>query len=348
MATQTVGTMEVSLDSFPPDEVKALGECYMALPKRYSSKPPGRFLRGKHGITHFHLQEPPSGGQRSRIAVLSHGIGTSMEVFEGPIVKELLQAGFRVLGYDFLAHGWSRADNKWLHYGKDVFLDQINELLDHVLAPGEAVDLWVGHSTGGIVGVLVAMSNKAHPIRDLALISPAFWANKPLIARIADKIPNFMHGLVSSIGPLKKLPQDAYLENNDIAFGVDHTGYLFPDEHSKSKQTIERLFTFHPQSIGGIMGVATYFLREDLITQFRETFKALAQSKEQMAPRVCLLWGKYDVVVPFERASEVMEWASSSNRFSLVELNAGHEAPAEIPTTVAQEIVKFSSAPARM
>merc|ERR1712232_1039393 len=205
---------------------------------------------------------------------------------------------------------------------------------DHVLAPGEPVDLWVGHSTGGIVGVLVAMSNKAHPIRDLALISPSFWANKPLIARLADKIPNFMHGLLSSVGPLKKLPQDAYLENNDIAFGVDHTGYLFPDEHSKSKQKIERLFAFHPQSIGGIMGVVTYFLREDLITQFRATFKELAQSKEQM------------VVVPFERASEVMDWASSSNRFSLVELNAGHESPVEIPTTIAQEIVKFSSAPA--
>jgi len=342
-------TQEVSLDSLPADEVKALGECYKALPKRYSSKPPGRFLRGKHGVTHFHLQEPKSsGGQKPRIAVLSHGIGTSMEVFEGPIVKELLQAGFRVLGYDFLAHGWSRADNKWLHYEKDVFLDQINELLDHVLAPGEPVDLWVGHSTGGILGVLVAMSNKAHPIRDLALISPAFWANKPAIARLADKIPNFMHGLVSSVGPLKKLPQDAYLENNDEAFGKDHTGYLYPAEHLKSKQQIERIFAIHPQSIGGIMGVASYFLREDLITQWRVTFKELAQSKEQAAPRVCLLWGKYDVVVPFEHASEVMGWASSSNRFSLVELTAGHEAPAEVPTILAQEILKFASVPARM
>jgi len=254
-----------------------------------------------------------------------------------------------LLGYDFLAHGWSRAENKWLHYERDVFLTQLSELLDHVLAPGEPVDLWVGHSTGGIIGVLAAMS-KSHPIRDLALISPAFWANKPVIARIADKIPNFMHGLVSSVGPLKKLPQDAYLENNDVAFGKDENKYLFPVEHQKAKQRIQHIFETHPQAIGGIMGVATYFLREDLIEQWRVTFKELAQMNEQTAPRVCLIWGKFDVVVPFEHASEVMGWASGSDRFSLVELHAGHESPVEDPSTIAQEIIKFTSVsvPARM
>merc|ERR1712232_944984 len=204
-----------------------------------------------------------------------------------------------------------------------------------------------GHSTGCLVGVLNALS-VAHPIQALALISPAFWANKPVIARIADKIPNFMHGLVSSAGPLKKLPQDAYLENNDAAFGKDGKTYLFPAEHLKSKQRIQHIFETHPQAIGGIMGVATYFLREDLIEQWRVTFKELAQTKEQTAPRICLLWGKYDVVVPFQHASEVMEWASGCNRFSLVELHAGHESPVEDPSTIAQEIVKFASVPARM
>jgi pimeloyl-ACP methyl ester carboxylesterase len=270
-----------------------------------------------------------------------------MEVFEGPIVKELLAAGFRVLGYDFLAHGWSHADNKWLHYEKEVFLTQLSELLDHVLAPGEPVDLWVGHSTGGIIGVMAALS-EAHPIRDLALISPAFWANKPLIARVADKIPNFMHGLVSSVGPLKKLPQDAYLENNDVAFGKYGNKYLFPTEHIKARQRIQHIFQTHPQSIGGIMGIATYFLREDLIEEWRVTFKGLAEMKGQTAPRVCLLWGKFDVVVPFSRASEVMAWASGSDRFTLVELQAGHESPVEDPSTIAREIVKFASVPARM
>merc|ERR1712232_206055 len=116
----------------------------------------------------------------------------------------------------------------WMHYEKDMFLEQLNELLNHVLAPAEPIDLWVGHSTGAIIGVFAAFS-KDHPIRDLALISPAFWANKPLIARVADKIPNFMHGLVKSVGPLKKLPQDAYLENNDVAFGKDGDEYLYPE-----------------------------------------------------------------------------------------------------------------------
>merc|ERR1712232_1222926 len=167
MAKRAAVVQEVSVKELPPEVLTALGKLYATLPPRYSAAPPGRFLRGQHGITHFNLQVPESSAPRARIAVLSHGIGTSMDVFEGPIVKNLLAAGFRVLSYDFLAHGWSHADNMWMHYEKDVFLTQLSELLDHVLAPGEPVDLWVGHSTGSIVGVLAAMC-KSHPIRDLA------------------------------------------------------------------------------------------------------------------------------------------------------------------------------------
>lgn len=338
---------EVAVTALPAEQVAAVGKMYEVIPPVFSSKPPGKFLRGKHGITHFHLQMPKAGTQRSRIAVLSHGIGTDMSVFHGPICDNLVRSGFRVLCYDFLGHGWSYSNDTWMKYDEDIMCTQLSELLDHILAPGEPVDLWVGHSTGCLVGVLNALST-THPIRALALISPAFWANKPFIAKVADKIPNFMHGLVSSVGPLKKLPQDGYLENNDSAFGKNGNKYLYPEAHSTARSNIMKKFELHPQLIGGILGIASFFLREDLISKFREPFKKLLQMEGNAAPRVCLLWGKYDIVVPFKHAQEdVMTWALPG-RVSLVELEAGHESPAEVPDVIAREIINFAGLPSRM
>lgn len=339
---------EVSVSALPPDQVAAVGKLFSVCPPTYSSSPPGRFLRGKHGITHFHVQEPEGGSPsaRSRIAVLSHGLGTDMSLWYGPVLDTLCKSGFRVLRYDFFGHGWSYSNETFLRYDRDIFCSQIEELLDHVLAPGEPVDLWVGHSTGCIVGVLNAMS-EAHPIRALAMISPAFWANKPLVARIADKIPNFMHGLVKSIPLLKKLPQDAYLENNDIAFAKQGSAYMFPEAYNVAKENIKEKFKLHPQVAAAILGVASFFLRDDLITEFRTPFKDVVKMEGSAAPAVHLLWGKYDVVVPFKHAQEVLDWGKPG-RVSLAALDAGHEALNEVPEVVAKELAKLAPLPSRM
>merc|ERR1712048_372436 len=97
-------------------------------------------------------------------------------------------------------------------------------------------------------------------------------------------------------------------------------------------------FKVHPQVTGAILGVASFFLREDLITQFREPFKELLQMQGDAAPRVCLLWGTYDVVVPFKHAQDVLAWAAPG-RVTLVELAAGHESPAEVPEDIAKAII---------
>jgi len=334
----------VPLESLPAAIVHALKELYGA-------GPPGKFLRGKDGITHFHLEEPENPSQRPRIAVLSHGIGTSMGVFDGTIRQGLLKAGFRVLRYDFLGHGWSVADETFMRYDKEMMLTQLSELLDHVLAPGEPVDLFMGHSTGGIVGVFAAMSIKQHPVRELALISPAFWANKPVIAQLADKIPEFMHWLVRSVGPLKKLPQDAYLENNDVSWGKVDKKYLYPKEQQLAKENIQKMFQKHPQAIGGILGIATFFLREDLLGQWRTELKEFLSVKEASAPRICLLWGKYDVVVPFQYAADILAWAKEAGnpeRVTLVGLELGHESVVEDPETILKETLQFAQLPSRM
>lgn len=326
------------MSALPPKTVKALSELYGGGPR-------GLFLQGRYGITHFILEEPAGANELAKLAVLSHGLGTSTSVYEGPVTSSLVAAGYRVLRYDFLGHGWSHSNIDFLKYDKDIFIEQLDELLNHILAPGAPVDLWVGHSTGGLLGVLAANSGM-RVFKDLALISPAFWANKPLIARIADQIPSVVHGLVSRVASLKALPEDAYAENNDKAFAAEDGKYLYPEAHKVAGENIKNMFRLHPQAAGAILGISCFFLREDLLLAWRSEFKSLLESKQ--SPRVCLIWGQKDIVVPFEFAKEVVSWAGSPHQVSLVSLNLGHEAPVEDPVAVATEIVKFTRPMAKM
>merc|ERR1712046_293633 len=108
-------------------------------------------------------------------------------------------------------------------------------------------------------------------------------------------------------------------------------------EYNIAKEKIKRKFELHPQVTGAILGVASFFLREDLISEFRTPFKKLVQMEGPTAPRVCLIWGRYDVVVPFKHANEdVLAWGAPG-RVSLVELEAGHESPAEVPDVIGRE-----------
>lgn len=278
--------------------------------------------------------------------MLSHGLGTEADIYEGPLVDGLVAAGWRVLSYDFLGHGWSVADETFIRYDKEKFLTQVQELLDHVLEPQEPVDLWVGHSTGGLVGVLAALT-RTRPFRDLALISPALWASKPFIARVMDHVAEFMHGLISKYRFLRPLLENGYQENNDNAFGKEGGKYLFPEKHLATRQAITRKFKLHPQLLGGIAGIASYFLKDGLMPEWQASAKELVgKGAESWAPRVILLWGKFDIVVPFSRAEEFVSWAGSPGRVTLVPLHAGHESTAEIPQDIAREILKVATAPA--
>ena len=161
--------------------------------------PGGQFVRGRGGVTHYMLEgtDPATDGAR-KLVVCSHGIGTNVGVFEN-IVAPLVEAGYTVLRYDFFNHGWSVADDKYLRYDDEVMMAQVEDLLDHVCLDAhdehatehaEAVHGFVGHSTGGIVGILAAERLRhTRPIPGLALVSPALWASKPLLARLADAVP---------------------------------------------------------------------------------------------------------------------------------------------------------------
>ena len=85
------------------------------------AQPVGKFLRGRHGVTHYYLQSPESRGTAqtslnkagaSRLIVMAHGLGTNMNLYD-EVVGPLLDDGFTILRYDYFGHGWSAPDDKY-------------------------------------------------------------------------------------------------------------------------------------------------------------------------------------------------------------------------------------------
>jgi len=321
---------EVTLDTYPPADVEALRELY-------GGDPPGRLLKGTYGVTHFVLDEPSS-GEQAKIAVLAHGIGTSTDLFNG-FRTNLLAAGFRVLRYDFIGHAWSHAA-KTAHYDDEMFDTQVSELLDHVLPQGVPVDLFVGHSTGGLVGTRFALHG-TRPILNLALISAAFWAKKPPIAQAAESAPTLVQSLLRTFPCLGSLTEDTYLKNNDLAYAHDGKNYFHPEKHEAAAVHIKRMFALHPQITAAITGVNFNYLRGDLLAKWRDDLAGLVASSET-EPRVCIFWGDHDVVVPFEHHTEVLEWQAFPGRVTFVPLvDLGHDSPSEDPEKISTLLVQF-------
>ena len=77
-------------------------DCVASLTKLYDGGPRGRFLTGAYGTTHYLVEEPLPGytGER-KVAILSHGIGTSLSLWdgEGNGAQDSVPSALRARGY---------------------------------------------------------------------------------------------------------------------------------------------------------------------------------------------------------------------------------------------------------
>lgn len=350
--------------------VEELPEAFVAkLTALHGDAAQGRLLSGRYGVTSYELLEPtsalvagagsmilPCAGPQPlhhrKVAVLAHGLGTSREFAYGSEFRQvLLAAGYTLLLYNFYGHGWSYASATVappqrccrcvrVEHGVEICLTQVRELLAHVLEPGEEVDLWVGHSLGGLIGVLAA-EQKVWKINNMALISPAFWAVKGALTKVIEGLHPFSTMLTSSTC-LLSLVEGEYEQNNDRAFARDGAAYLFPELHKQATVANKRKFQLYPQLSQAILGLTMGLLRGDLLPKHRAAWQSLMQGEE--APTVLLLWGELDVVVPFKHAQEPLAW--NPERMHLCPLEGlGHESCCEAPARVAQAIVDFFATP---
>jgi len=302
-------------------------------------------LKGEYGITAYDVFQPPASSARKKICVFGTGLGQNYGSFDIPFVRTIVQAGYMVIAYSYYGHGWSHAGPEVMgaggcccgaapEYGEDILITQVSELLDHVIKDEPVIDLWVGHSTGGLVGLFVA--EEVRKVITFALISPAFWAVKPFFTRVEGY--TCFQRLVLNTAPGRLVVQNGVLENNDLAFGKNEDGeYLFPAEHEKDKQKIRRVFQQNSQAAKAIGALSSNILRLDQMPGYQQRLKKLLNDPERRPEKLLLVWGTKDLVVPYKYAQEVVAMNPAIVQLESPEI--GHEALSEDPEGIAKIIV---------
>lgn len=125
---------------------------------------PGAFVRLANGYTHYEVGGPAGG----RTVVLVAGFSVPYYLWD-PTFNALVNAGFRVLRYDFYGRGYS--DRPDIPYTQDLYVRQLVELLD-VVGFRDPVDL-TGVSMGAAVITTFADKYPSR-VRSLVYVDPSF------------------------------------------------------------------------------------------------------------------------------------------------------------------------------
>ena len=137
----------------------------------------GQFVRLNDGYTHYELGGPPQG----RLVVLAAGLSVPYYIWD-PTFAALIQAGFRVLRYDYYGRGYS--DRPDLAYTQDVYVRQLAGLLD-ALGLRDPIDL-AGLSFGGSVVTSFA-DRYPNRVRSLVYVDPSF--RTPYRVSVVERVP---------------------------------------------------------------------------------------------------------------------------------------------------------------
>jgi pimeloyl-ACP methyl ester carboxylesterase len=303
-------------------------------------KPEGQFLKARNGFTHFKVDRvaETTSGDNKGMVVLVHGLGSSMKMFQ-KTADTLTTKGFVVLRYDFFGHGYSKHDDTskrdkddiWFEYTTDVFVDQLEDLLDYVCREEQVeVSAIVGHSIGGIVAISAnhrwsqsTEDSKRNAISKVILINPSIYAKKPLVAKIADSIPGFMTSMFKNIPFTRAAIGDGYLDANKIAFGInpDTKKYNFPESFQKVEDIILRLLgrvkgmNEHPFFAAALVAASSYFIPEKLLPVHRDRLSQLLQMHSvDKKIKTLYLWGDLDVTVPYKENIEEIRKLEEKNK----------------------------------
>jgi pimeloyl-ACP methyl ester carboxylesterase len=325
-------------------------------------KPEGKFLKARHGITHYKIDRRSNDDQMKSkskgMIVLGHGLGQSLKMYQ-EFSDILVQNGFSVLRYDYFGHGYGKyvGDNMWMKYTPDMFVDQLEDLLDHVYEEEkEEIVAFVGHSNGGVNGISAnfrwsSNGSDRKVIPKMVLVNPAIYTNKPLVARIADGIPGVLRTLMMKVPPARVLVGDSYLEALDVAFGKDSktNEYLYPKVYQECKENTMRLFgrvkgiKAHPFLSAAVFGVSSYNIPGKLLPMHQERLSKIVKIDNDKKSDTLFVWGDLDVTVPYkENVDTIRKMAKVNDNFKLEILNdISHECFLENSSAVARVVVPF-------
>ena len=343
---------------------------FQSIVRHAGDKPEGKFLKGRHGTTHYivdrncnSISSSNSESNDKGMVVLGHGLGSSLKMFQ-ELSDILADKGYTVLRYDCFGHGYSKynGEDMWIKYGPDMFVDQLEDLLDFVCEEeNEKVVAFVGHSNGGVNGISAnyrwSSSNhennsKRSVFPKMILVNPALYAKKPLLARISDSIPKVMISLMRTIPAMQPLIGDNYLELMTQVFGKDEKTkeYNYPEKFKQTYETNLRLFGRvegvkpHPFLAAAILGVSSYNIPGSMLPLHRETFTKLLGLSGVNKSNHLLLCGDLDNTVPFKENEDdirnLVKEHSSNLRLEVLH-NLCHEVFVEDTPAIAEAMLPF-------
>jgi len=266
---------------------------------------PGQFVKLSDGYTHYELAGPAGG----HLVVLAAGATVPYYIWD-PTFKALIEAGFRVLRYDYFGRGFS--DRPDIPFTQELYLRQLRELLDavHVDQPFDLAGLSFGGSV--ITSFAAKYPNR---VRSLIYMDPAFRTPQSLtMVELSPRLWDVLTAILDERGWA------------DGQLGDFLHPEKFPDWPERYRVQL-RYKGFRRARLSDV--------RANVDSDQRDELQAVGSHNRP----VLVIWGKQDPNVPFELSASLM--AVMPNARLLAVDQAGHLPQWEQPQIVQRAIISF-------
>ena len=265
----------------------------------------GQFARLSDGYTHYEIAGPADG----RVVVLAAGATVPYYIWD-PTFKALVDAGFRVLRYDYYGRGFS--DRPDIPFTQDLYVRQLHELLDatHISQPFDLAGL----SFGGAVITSVA-AHYPDRIRSLIYMDPAF--RTPDTLTTIEAMPWAWNVMTAIL--------------NERAWAGSQLGdFLHPERFPDWPDRYRVQLRYR-----GFRRARLSDLRSNVEADQRDELQMVGMSHRP----VLVVWGKQDPNVPFELSASLMSVMPDARLLAVDQ--AGHLPQWEQPAIVQPAIISF-------
>jgi pimeloyl-ACP methyl ester carboxylesterase len=266
---------------------------------------PGRFVRLGDGFTHYELGGPENGS----VVVLAAGATVPYYIWD-PTYKALVDAGFRVLRYDYYGRGYS--DRPAIPFTQELYVRQFTQLLDalHFTRPFDLAGL----SFGGSIITSVAARYPTR-VRSLIYLDPAF------------RTPETLGGLQSMPrlwNVLTAIADERSWADGQLADFLHPE--RFPDWPARYRVQLQYR-GFRRSRLSDAVNNVDTDQRDEL------------QSVGSHPRPVLVIWGRQDPNVPFELSASLLGVMPSARLLAVDE--AGHLPQWEQPEIVHAAMIDF-------
>ncbi len=266
---------------------------------------PGQFVKLGDGYTHYDIGGPAGG----RLVVLAAGATVPYYIWD-PTFRALVDAGFRVLRYDYYGRGFS--DRPDIPFTQDMYVRQLRELLDalHVTQPFDLAGLSFGGAV--ITGMAARYPDR---VRSLIYVDPAFRTPQSLtLLESSPKVWNVLTAILDERGWA-----DGQLGD-----------FLYPERFPDWPERYRVQLRYK-----GFRRARLSDLRANANEDQRDELQAVGRDRRP----VLVIWGKQDPNVPFELSASLMAVMPYARLIAVDQ--AGHLPQWERPDIVQPAIVSF-------